>query len=141
MKIFPVVAMKPRIRALLVWAPLFAAGCGEAPPETPPRQLTESPFHYPEELWDAGIEGETILEIHVSPVGTVDSSRVQQSSGYAAFDSAALQGARELRFDPARRGEDSIAVRVLLPVQFQLPGGDGAPASDTAITTSPGGAR
>lgn len=137
---FPVVAMKPRIRALLVCAPLLVTACGETPPETPPRQLTESPFHYPEELWDAGIEGETILEIHVSPVGTVDSSRVQESSGYAAFDSAALQGARELRFDPARRGADSIAVRVLLPVQFQLPGADGMPAGDS-VTNSPGGAR
>jgi len=99
-------------------------GCTEAAPEVPPRQLSESAFQYPEELWDAGIEGETVLEIHVSATGTVDSARVEQTSGYAAFDSAAVEGARVLRFDPARRGNDSVAVRVLLPVQFHLPSSD-----------------
>lgn len=101
-------------------------GCAEAPPEIPPQQLPGSPFHYPEELWDAGVEGETVLEIHVSAVGLVDSARVERTSGYVEFDSAAVHGARELRFEPARRGTDSIAVRVLLPVQFHMPGGEAA---------------
>ena len=111
---------------------LVLAGCGEPPPETPPRQLSESAFHYPEELWDAGIEGETILEIHVSERGAVDSARVDRTSGYAAFDSAAVEGARILQFEPARRGDDSLAVRVLLPVQFHLPVPDTAAEADAA---------
>lgn len=111
---------------------LGLAGCAEAEPEIPPRQLSESAFHYPEELWDAGIEGETVLEIHVSEVGAVDSARVETSSGYAEFDSAAVAGARELRFEPARRGADSLAVRVLLPVQFHLPQSDSAGVASAA---------
>lgn len=119
---------------------LTLVGCAERPPDTPPRQLTTSTFHYPEELWDAGVEGETVLELHVSERGTVDSARVQSSSGFAEFDSAAVQGAADLRFEPARRGSDSVAVKVLLPVQFQLPDDSGGipPTGSTAVPPAPG---
>jgi periplasmic protein TonB len=106
-----------------------ATACAETQPEIPPQQLPGSPFHYPEELWDAGVEGETVLEIHVSQTGTVDSARVERSSGHAEFDSAAVVGARDLRFEPARRGDETVAVRVLLPVQFHMPGGEAATAA------------
>lgn len=100
---------------------LLASGgaCREEPvPETPPRQLSSSPFQYPEELWDAGVSGETLLRIRVSGTGGVDSVRVEKSSGHAAFDEAAVRGARDLRFAPATRGGEPVAVWRLLPVQF-----------------------
>lgn len=97
-----------------------AAGCQEQLPETSPRQLSASPFQYPEELWDAGVEGETTLRIFVTAQGSVDSVRVEQSSGHAAFDSSAVHGAQALRFEPARRGEEPVGVWVLLPVEFDL---------------------
>jgi TonB family protein len=100
------------------------AGCGEPVEDTPPRQLPGSPFQYPEELWDAGVEGETVLELHVSTEGRVDSASVERSSGYEAFDSAAIAGATDLQFEPARRGEEPVNARVLLPVQFHLPQAD-----------------
>ncbi len=102
------------------WSAVILAACAEEPPETPPRQLSASPFQYPEQLWDAGLEGETMLRIRVAASGEVDSVQVQQSSGYAAFDSSATAGARELRFDPARRGEEAVETWVLLPVQFDM---------------------
>lgn len=102
----------------------LTAGCAEELPRTPPQQLSGSPFHYPEELWDAGVEGETLLRLFVLPSGEVDTVRIERASGYAAFDSAAVGGARDLRFEPARRGEEPVSVWVLLPVQFQLPGSD-----------------
>ena len=117
------IALNASVAAALA---LSVTGCAEVPPETPPQQLPGSPFHYPEALWDAGVEGETILEIHVSAAGRVDSARVDRSSGHAEFDSAAVHGARDLRFEPAMRGDDSVAVRVLLPVQFHMPGSDAA---------------
>jgi periplasmic protein TonB len=107
---------------------LVVVGCAEELPETPPRQLEGSPFHYPEDLWDAGQEGETILRLYVTEAGAVDSVRVEQASQYPAFDSAAVLGARDLRFEPARRGEEALGAWVLLPVQFDLPGGEGAKA-------------
>lgn len=103
---------------------LTPTACGngeEQPPDTPPRQIsTVSPFHYPEELWDAEVEGETTLRIRVNEEGAVDSAVVEQTSGYPAFDSAAVEGAHRLRFEPARRGDEPVSGWVLLPVQFEL---------------------
>lgn len=115
-------------RGLLLATLATAAGCGEELPETPPRQLVGSPFHYPEDLWDAGVEGETVLRLFVTEAGGVDTARVERTSGYPGFDSAAVAGARDLRFDPARKGEEPVGVWVLLPVQFELPGADSAGA-------------
>lgn len=97
-----------------------AAGCAEEEPlpETPPRQLSASPFHYPQELWDAGVSGETLLRVHISAQGAVDTVHVERSSGHEEFDEAALRGARELRFEPATRGGEPVPVWRLLPVQF-----------------------
>lgn len=106
----------------------WVASCGEPLPETPPRQLSSSPFHYPEELWDAGVEGQTVLRLFVSDHGTVDTARLERTSGYAAFDSAALRGAADLRFEPARRGEEAAALWVLLPVDFSISDAEPAPA-------------
>lgn len=97
------------------------AGCGDPAVETPPRQLTGTPFHYPEQLWDAGVEGETILRLFVNEAGNVDTTRVERPSGHAEFDSAAVAGAPDLRFEPATRDEEPVGVWVLLPVQFELP--------------------
>jgi protein TonB len=119
-----------RIRPILSLALLAAlplAGCEREPVvETPPRQLSASSFQYPEDLWDAGVEGETVLRLFVTPAGTVDSTRVERPSGQAAFDQAAVQGARELRFEPARRGQEPVGAWVLLPVQFRMNAEGGA---------------
>lgn len=117
--------MRNRILSgLLAFLALPLAACEEAEPITPPRQLPGSPFHYPEELWDAGVEGETVLRLWVNEEGAVDTVRVERTSDYAAFDSAAVNGARDLRFQPARQAEADVGTWVLLPVQFDLPGSD-----------------
>ena len=107
------------------------AGCEEEPVvETPPRQASPSAFQYPEELWDAGEEGRTVLRLYVGAGGAVDTVRVDTASAYPAFDSAATEGARQLRFEPARRGTEPVGAWVLLPVEFKL---DVEPAAaDTA---------
>lgn len=75
---------------------------------------------YPEELWDAGLEGETWLRIFVSEIGTADTVRVERSSGYAAFDSAAVRAARATLFHPGRRANALVATWVRLPIRFKL---------------------
>lgn len=107
--------------AALLAALVTLAACEREPvPETPPRQISRTPFQYPEELWDAQVEGETTLRLYISERGTVDSARVEQGSGYPAFDSAALAGSHELRFQPATRDGRPVAAWFLLPVKFEL---------------------
>jgi protein TonB len=112
---------RPTVTRAAILALALIAGCAEELPETPPRQLAGSPFHYPEQLWDAGVEGETLLRLFVTEAGRVDTARVERSSGHPEFDSAAVSGAHDLRFEPALREQQPVGVWVLLPVQFELP--------------------
>jgi protein TonB len=118
------------MRLILAAALPLAGACERRQaPITPPRLVSESTFQYPEELWDAGVEGETTLRIFISPGGTVDTARVEQPSKYPAFDSAAVAGSRKLRFEPARRGTEPVGAWFRLPVQFRLAGADTKPGN------------
>lgn len=111
---------------------LLAAGCaGDEPLQRPSPLFTGSPFQYPVELWDRGIEGETILLIHITAMGVVDSATVYQSSGYRQFDSVAVAGAYQLRFTPGRRGDKRVRTWARLPVRFTRDGGAAAGAMET----------
>lgn len=87
----------------------------------PVMQNERPPFEYPREAWEEGVGGETRLRIRIARDGSVDTAYVVASSGHAVLDSAALAGARELRYRPARRGADPIAVWAVLPVRYPLP--------------------
>jgi protein TonB len=78
----------------------------------------EVPIEYPIDLWDADVEGETLLRVRVTEEGGVDSVEVVEASGYPAFDSAAVRGALQLRYSPARRDGRRISVWARVPVQF-----------------------
>ena len=129
-----------RIGPLLL-ALIGSACANDAPLELPvPLPPATSPFVYPEALWDEGVEGQAVVMVHVTTEGTVDSVYVRSTSGYAEMDSAALRGARELRFEPGRRGVDPVEVWVRLPVRFtKTPPGENdeetAPAAETATGT------
>jgi protein TonB len=98
-------------------------GCAE-PPQEPIEQPAlmpgPSPFIYPVSLWDQKVTGETVLLVHVTRVGGVDSVTVSNPSGHLAFDSAALAGARKLRFVPGKRGDLPVDMWTRLPVRFYL---------------------
>ena len=50
-----------------------------------------------------------------------DSTRIEESSGYVALDSAAVKGAQELRFVPAKLRGEPLPAAVLFPVYFRHP--------------------
>lgn len=87
----------------------------------PVMENQELPFRYPVEAWENGASGETVLRIHITESGGVDSVAVIQSSGHATLDSAAVAGARGLRYRPARRGEMPVDVWATLPVRYPRP--------------------
>jgi TonB family protein len=82
-----------------------------------------TPMTYPPALLEQGIEGRVLLRLFVDAQGTLipDSTRVAESSGYPALDSAALAGSRELRFSPALRNGRAVAAPFLQPVHFRHP--------------------
>ena len=97
---------------------LLAACADDTEIEQPTPLFGEVPIEYPLELWDQDMEGSTILRVRVNDVGVVDSVEIAQTSGHARFDSAAVAGARDLRFTPARKGGERITVWAEVPVTF-----------------------
>ncbi|MGH7447932.1 MAG: energy transducer TonB [Longimicrobiales bacterium] len=77
-----------------------------------------TPIAYPEGLWDRGVQGETEVLVHVDEMGDVDSVLVSKTSGFSDFDSAAVNGARRLRFTPGRRGDRRVPMWTKIPVRF-----------------------
>jgi periplasmic protein TonB len=136
-------ALAPTLQwcALLLLTLLLLTGCDRAddgtmppvdqpasvpviPPEEPPVAINPvSPVRYPPALLARGIEGRVLLRLFVDSAGNVvsDSTRIAESSGYPALDSAALLGSPELRFSPARFKGRPIAAPFLQPVQFRGP--------------------
>jgi TonB family protein len=99
------------------------------PAEEPPVAINSvSPVRYPPALLAQRIEGRVLLRLYVDSAGNVvpDSTRVAESSGYPALDSAALVGAPELRFSPALHQGRPVAAPFLQPVQFRGPRSGGA---------------
>ena len=75
---------------------------------------------YPSSARRLGIQGTTMLKVHVLNDGRVGDVLVEQSAGHPDLDQAATAAVRQWRFDPARRGDDPVAMWVLLPVEFRL---------------------
>jgi TonB family protein len=134
--------VRVRHRATVAVVALSAAvACGKPappaeqavnPPAAPPEQEApvalnaESPIQYPPRLFDRRVEGDVILRLFVDTTGRVvpESSRVGESSGYPALDSAALAGAKKLRYAPARRRGSPVAAAFLQRIEFRHPQGD-----------------
>ncbi|MGW8266426.1 MAG: energy transducer TonB [Longimicrobiales bacterium] len=102
--------------ALLV-GPFVGCG-GDEIIEEPTPLYGEVPIEYPLDLWDADVEGVTLLRVRVTEMGVVDSVEVLEGSGYPAFDAAAVRGAFELRYNPARKNGERTTVWAKVPVHF-----------------------
>ena len=96
-------------------------GNANGPFHVPVLETEPLPFEYPVEAWDQGVGGETILKIHIASHGGVDSVRVEKSSGHSALDSAAIAGALQLRYRPARQGDEAVGIWGYLPVRYPMP--------------------
>ncbi len=95
-----------------------------SPADQPPVAINPvSPMEYPKALLEEGIGGRVLLRLYVDSTGRLvpDSTRLAESSGYPALDSAALAGAVGLRFSPALRNGRPVAAPFLQPVHFRNP--------------------
>lgn len=124
---------RPRTHGLTVAVLSLAVltGCRREEELEQPRPLYgEEPVAYPLNLWDAGIEGQTVLRVRVTDMGTIDSIEVAESSGHPQLDSAAVSGVKDLHFEPGRRNGDRIRMWATLPIVFSKRPGSGESAID-----------
>ena len=134
-------------RALpILAAAVLAAACGSspdaiqksveamqaayAPPDSLPVMLNHDlPWRYPDALYSLKVQGNVTLGIFIDTTGMVwpESTVVLQTSGYAAFDTAAVRGAMQLRFKPAKTKGKAVSLRIKVPVYFRYPGAPSLP--------------
>jgi protein TonB len=113
---------------------------GPPQPDEIPRMLNgELPFHYPPALYARKVQGNVTLHLYVDRDGQVmpDSTRIEESSGYAALDSAAVKGSQELRFVPAKLRGEPLGVSILFPVYFRHPEAHALPGDTILHRTWP----
>ena len=130
-------ACTDRPAAPLRRAPAFHLGTKQ-PDELPKVINADIPFHYPASMYARKVQGNATLHLFVDRDGRprADSTRVEESSGYPALDSAALRGAPELRFVPAKVRGEATGITVLFPVYFRHPEARALPG-DTILTRRP----
>jgi protein TonB len=113
-------------------------------PDVPPVMLNkELPFRYPPALYAQKVQGNVTLRIFIDKDGQIvaDSTRVAETSGFNALDSAAMKGSRDLKFEPAKTLGLPVPVSILLPVFFRHPdapplAGDSVIRKDSATASS-----
>jgi protein TonB len=115
-------------------------------PDIPPVMLNkELPFRYPPALYAQKVQGNVTLRIFIDRDGAIvaDSTRIAETSGFTALDSAAMKGSRDLKFEPAKTQGQSVPVSILLPVYFRHPdapplaGDTIIPRDSSTVTTKP----
>jgi TonB family protein len=119
---------------------------GRQPDVAPVMLNKELPFRYPPALYAQKVQGNVTLRIYIDRDGSIvpDSTRVAETSGFNALDSAAMKGSRDLRFEPAKTQNIPVPVSILLPVFFRHPdapplAGDSIINRDSAADTAKAG--
>lgn len=75
---------------------------------------------YPPELRQRGVTGLVKLRVRVGADGRVKRASVYRTSGYAAFDRAALEAINDWRFQPARRAGVAVEMEIAVPIRFVI---------------------
>lgn len=94
------------------------------PKDEPPVAVNpDVPIDYPPALYQQGIEGRVLLKLFADSTGELDpdSTKVAESSGYPALDSAAITAAPRLHFAPGRHNGAPVAMSFTQPIEFRHP--------------------
>jgi protein TonB len=65
-------------------------------------------------------QGLVQLRVFVGPDGRPQEAQLHRSSGFDRLDQAALAAVRQWRFVPAKRGSETLAAWVIVPINFSL---------------------
>ncbi|GHG80265.1 TonB-dependent receptor [Comamonas sp. JC664] len=106
-----------------MWIPTLVlcvlSATGEVP-VTPPVPLEAPGPVLPADVPPPEVPATVLLRITIDRMGEVSQVEVRQSAG-VPFDREAMRAALRWRFQPARRGDEAIDVRVDVPVTFVPP--------------------
>lgn len=75
---------------------------------------------YPHQARRLREEGVVLVRVYVLPNGLPEQVELKRSSGSHHLDKSALETVRKWRFVPARRGSETVAAWVIVPVAFSL---------------------
>jgi len=108
------------VQAMPVARPVEPVFVSAEPDHRPVALASNATPRYPRLARTRGWTGAVRLRIEVDACGDVSSATVAQSSGYPVLDRAALDAAREWRFEPAQRRGGPVAGVVLQTVRFVI---------------------
>ena len=86
-------------------------------------QLISSRFNYPVLARRKGWEGIVKLQVHIESDGRITRLHVEQTSGYAVLDRAALQSLQLASVPEAGQWMQGQAIDIIIPVEYRLVGG------------------
>lgn len=75
---------------------------------------------YPVQLQKRNIEGTVIISLIIDKTGQAIKPELAKSSGFTAFDQAALEAANKIVFEPAQLSGQKVTVKVKIPITFKL---------------------
>lgn len=78
------------------------------------------PPEYPRRARRRGYEGRVVIRAIVTPMGTVDSTEIVQSSGRDILDRAVIRAVKRWRFQPATRDGKPVVGTIDVPISFWL---------------------
>jgi periplasmic protein TonB len=116
-RVAPVAAAPAQVAPAVVAA---AAPVAITEPDYKASYLNNPPPVYPLAARRMGMQGRVLLHVEVLASGVSGQVAVQQSSGYAMLDNAALQAVRSWRFQPATQAGQAVDKWFMIPVQFSL---------------------
>jgi len=109
----------------IVFSVGLLAGChGPAPAPvatTALMAIDTPPPAYPAELACDDVGGQVVLRLTIGTEGRPTEVRLLQSSRVPALDTAAQEGVRSWRFEPATRGGQPVSTQLNVPVTFTPP--------------------
>lgn len=85
----------------------------------PPTLIEKIEPEYPREAQFEGLEGNVGMHILISDSGVVKVAKVKESSGHPILDEAAIEYTKKLRFHPAIKNGNPIAVWLTWQIKFR----------------------
>lgn len=104
---------------------------------TPPKLLKAAQPEYPKAKLESGENAVVALVLTLDEGGMVVDAAVSSSAG-EEFDQSALMAARQLEFEPARRGDQAVAAKIPFRFQFEAQAPEpAAPPVPAPVATAP----